>query len=90
MSVNRGVSNSRCSYPLLARIRKITELKEALNQQSLNPGDIPGVYCATGTATSTDIKVEQDCVCGKCVIFPEYRLFNYEPMCHYCISGSAK
>ena len=70
--------------------RKIIELKEALNQQSLNPGDIPGVYYATGIATSTDIKVEQDCVCGKCVIFPEYRLFNYEPMGHYCISGSAK
>jgi hypothetical protein len=69
---------------------KITELKEALNKQPLRPEDIPGVYCATGIAASTDIKVEQDCVCGKCVIFPEYRLFNYEPMCHYCISGSAK
>ena len=41
---------------------KIIELKEALNKQPLRPEDIPGVYCATGIATCTDIKVEQDCV----------------------------
>jgi hypothetical protein len=42
--------------------RKITELKEALNKQPLRLEDIPGVYCATGMAICTDIKVEQDCV----------------------------
>ena len=42
--------------------RKITELKEALNKQPSRPENIPGVYCATGIATSTHIKVEQDCV----------------------------
>ena len=70
--------------------RKIIEIKETLNKHPLKREDIPGVYCATGTATCTDIKVEQDCMCGKCVIFTEYKLFNFQPMGHYCKDGSAK
>ena len=35
---------------------KITGLKEALNKQPSRRENIPGVYCATGIATCTDIK----------------------------------
>jgi hypothetical protein len=69
---------------------KVSGLKDALNQQPLRRKDIPGVYCATGIATCTDLKIEQDCMCGKCVIFPEYKLFNFQPMGHYCKDGNAK
>jgi hypothetical protein len=69
---------------------KITKLKENLNKHPLIREDIPGVYCATGTATCTDIKTEHDCVCGRCVVFPEYKLINFQPMGHYCRNGSAK
>jgi hypothetical protein len=69
---------------------KIIRLKDALNQQPLRREDIPGVYCATGMATCPDLKIEHDCMCGKCVIFPEYKLFNFQPMGHYCKDGSPK
>jgi hypothetical protein len=69
---------------------KIIGLKDALNQQPLQREDIPGVYCATGMAICADLKMEQDCMCGKCVIFPEYKLFNFQPMGHYCKDGSPK
>ena len=82
----------RCPVQLASACagQKASSLKEALNKHPLNREDIPGVYCATGAATCTDIKVEQDCMCGKCVIFPEYKLFNYEPNGHYCKNGNAK
>ena len=69
---------------------KVIGLKDALNQQPLRREDIPGVYCATGMAICADLKMELDCMCGKCVIFPEYKLFNFQPMGHYCKDGSPK
>ena len=69
---------------------KIIDMKNALNKHPLKRDEIPAVYCATGTATCTDINVEEDCMCGKCVIFPEYRLFNFQPMGHYCKDGSPR
>jgi hypothetical protein len=68
--------------------RRISELKETLNKQSLRLEDIPGVYCAIGIVANSGMKVEQDCVCGKCVIFPEFKLINYEPMGNHCISSA--
>jgi hypothetical protein len=69
---------------------KITVLYDALIKHPLQREDIPCVYCATGVATCPDIIVEKDCICGKCVIFPEYKLFNFEPNGHYCKNGSVK
>jgi hypothetical protein len=69
---------------------KLMEIKETTNKQPLLHEDIPGVYCAAGAAMCLDIKPEYECMCGKCVIFPEYKLFNYQPMGHYCRDGSAK
>ncbi len=69
---------------------KITEFKVTLSKLPLRREDIPGVYCSTGIATCTDIKIEQECLCGKCVIFTEYKLYNYPPMGHYCRDGQAK
>ena len=68
---------------------KIMELKDALNKLPLQREDIPAVYCASGTATCLDINTERDCLCGKCVVFPEYKLYNFQPMGHYCKNGSA-
>ena len=69
---------------------KIITLKEVLSKHPLQREDIPAVYCATGITTCIDIKVENDCMCGKCVIFPEYKLYNFEPMGHYCKNGQVK
>ena len=69
---------------------KFLELKDTLSKHPLNREDIPGVYCSAGTASCTDIQTGQDCICGKCVIFTGYKLFNYQPRGHYCRDGNAK
>ena len=82
----------RCSVQLSSNCvsSKVVEFKDTLNKHPLNREDIPGVYCSTGAASCKDIKLEQDCSCGKCVIFPEYKLYNFQPMGHYCRDGKAK
>jgi len=69
---------------------KFLEFKDTLSKHPLNREDIPGVYCSAGTASCTDIQTGQDCICGKCVIFTGYKLFNYQPRGHYCRDGNAK
>lgn len=69
---------------------KMADIKNSVNKHPLNYEDIPGVYCSSGTATCTDIRTEQDCQCGHCVVFPEYKLFNYNPSGHYCRDGTPK
>jgi len=83
---------SRCPVQISSSCvsSKSAEINEAMNKHPLVREDIPGVYCATGAATCADIRPELDCMCGKCVIFPEYKLFNYQPMGHYCRDGSPK
>ena len=82
----------RCSLQLTSICvnAKVTELKQSLDKHPLMREDILGVYCATGTATCEDINKEQDCICGRCVVFPEYKLFNLQPIGHYCRDGRAK
>jgi hypothetical protein len=69
---------------------KFVNLKDSLNKNPLEKEDIPGVYCSSGTATCTDIKSTEECVCGKCVIFPEYKLYDHPPMGHYCVNGDVR
>ena len=93
--VNVNINKCQCfrcpvQIPSSCVSSKITTLNEALNRHPLSRDDIPGVYCATGTASCPDIKVEMDCICGKCVVFPEYKLFNFEPNGHYCKNGNVK
>lgn len=67
---------------------KLAKIDETLNEFPLRPENIPGVYCSSGIALCTDIQTEKNCLCGSCVIFPEYNLFNVMPMGHYCKNGS--
>ena len=69
---------------------KVAEIKDTIIKYPLSREDIPGVYCATGSATCTDIYTARECMCGKCVVFPEYKLFDFSPMGHYCKNGVPK
>jgi hypothetical protein len=53
---------------------------------SLERGDVPRVYCATGTATCDDLDLSQDCQCPKsCEVYREHDLTQWK----YCERGSA-
>lgn len=68
---------------------KLAQLGSALKASPLNKADIPGVYCATGNATCTDIDAKQSCLCGGCPVFSQYKLANFKPVGHYCRDGAA-
>ena len=54
-----------------------------------NPGDVPGLYCASGAATCKDIATRQMCICGDCPIWKEYNLLSSKPLGYYCRDGKA-
>jgi len=47
--------------------------------------DMPGLYCATGTATCGDLDFSKGCVCPTCQVWTENQLENQK----YCRQGSA-
>ncbi len=69
---------------------KLATIKDALGKSPLKREDIPGVYCATGTATCQDLNPSQPCICGKCTVFTEYKLASGKPVGYFCRDGSAK
>lgn len=54
-----------------------------------NPGDVPGLYCASGAATCKDLATRQMCICGECPIWKEYKLVSSKPLGYYCRDGKA-
>ena len=50
-----------------------------------DPKVLPGLYCATGTATCGDLKPTERCFCPECLVWGE----NVLPANHYCAQGSA-
>ena len=49
------------------------------------PDDVPGLYCATGTAVCTDLNFAELCICAECPVFTENNLGGWK----YCENGSA-
>jgi hypothetical protein len=68
---------------------QLSGIREALARAPLNRAEIPGLYCATGTATCFDLDPKQSCLCGGCPIFSEYSLAGLKPVGYYCRDGSA-
>lgn len=69
---------------------KLATIKEALAKTPLIRGEIPGIYCSTGTATCTDLDPKQACMCGSCSVFGEYSLGSGKPAGYFCRDGFAK
>lgn len=57
---------------------------------SSKPEDFPGVYCATGKASCSDLDPNQMCQCGTCEIWKENKLGEGEPGSYYCVKGEAR
>lgn len=69
---------------------KMAKINDALKSNPLQRADIPGVYCASGTATCQDINTNQNCMCGSCPVFAEFKLAGGKPVGYYCRDGSSK
>ncbi len=69
---------------------KLRGLGAALKKDPLIRADIPGQYCATGTATCTDLNPDKTCLCPSCEVFKEYNLDQGTPLGYFCRDGIAK
>ncbi len=80
--------------PVQAKSKCVAALKPglaaAVKKSPLPRAEIPGVYCASGTATCTDLDPTQDCQCGTCPNFTKFKLASYKPVGHYCRDGASK
>lgn len=77
-------SNSKCVN------KKKQELKAALKKPLLQPEEIPGDYCASGTAACTDLNMNMPCMCFGCPVYKDYSLASAVPTCYYCRDGVAR
>jgi hypothetical protein len=48
----------------------------------LEPKNIPGMYCITGTTLCTDFDIKKPCNCSNCDFFKENKLKNSNS--HFC------
>lgn len=89
-----NVKNCRCpACPVQAASTCVEDRKKGLGQAlkatPLKREDIPGVYCATGTATCSGLDPKKSCICGTCRVFSQYKLALGQPAGYYCRDGAA-
>jgi len=89
------VSKCMCpKCPVQAKSQCVTKLVgglgEALKRNPLKHEEIPGAYCGAGKATCTDLDPKQNCICGGCPIFAQYKLASGKPVGYYCRDGASK
>lgn len=65
-------------------------LQESMRGMSPEPSEVPGVYCATGIATCSDLDPNKMCNCPNCDVFKENNLAKGEPGGYFCQKGIAK
>jgi hypothetical protein len=68
----------------------MSSLNAAMAKNPLNPQDIPGVYCSSGTATCKDLDPNKNCICGSCAVYSQYELGGRDPGGYYCKNGATK
>lgn len=69
---------------------KMKMLQESMRGMNPEPSDVPGMYCASGTATCSDLDPDKMCNCPNCDVFRENDLKQREPEGYFCQKGAAK
>lgn len=87
---------NRCMCPgcnVQANSQCVEEKKASLGTVPLSvlpsAGEMPGQYCATGTAGCEDIDIDQACSCFYCSVYEENNLEAGEPTCYFCSQGTS-
>jgi hypothetical protein len=79
--------------PVQAKSQCIKENEEkmgdVLTTRFFEPKVVPGLYCASGTASCRDIDTSQGCICGGCEVYNNNRLDKAIPAEHFCKNGNA-
>lgn len=68
---------------------KMLKIEYALDLNPLEHEEIPGEYCAAGTATCQDIDTSRACSCFGCPVYSTYNLTSGQPTCYFCRDGMA-
>ena len=71
---------------------KAMEMMPKIKETKMMPSPemVPGMYCANGKATCTDIDTKKMCQCTICPLWEEYDLAKGEPKGYFCRDGIAK
>lgn len=88
-----NVKKCKCpGCPVQAKSKCAMDKLDKLSSMSGNPKpeDVPGVYCATGKATCSDLDPDQMCQCPTCDIYKENNLGSGEPNEYFCLNGKAR
>jgi hypothetical protein len=82
-------ATSDCAKEKLKKMQEM--MAEDIDLASMiGPEDVPGVYCASGKATCSDLYFHEECQCTKCSVFKENELMKGEPVGYFCRDGEAK
>ena len=80
--------------PVQAKSECVAELRDnldvALEDEPLDPEQLPGMYCATGVAECEDLETGKTCLCYNCSVFDDNDMEDGLPYGYYCRDGKAK
>lgn len=82
-------ADSKC---VMDKVKKMDEMmSEDVDIASMiGPEDVPGVYCASGKSSCSDLYFHEECKCVDCPIFKENDLMKGEPVGYFCRDGKSK
>ena len=63
--------------------------KEQIAMMQPKTEDMPGPYCANGTAICKDLDFSKMCICNGCQVFKDYNLMKAKPTLYFCKDGKA-
>ncbi|MEW6010265.1 MAG: DUF2769 domain-containing protein [Euryarchaeota archaeon] len=70
---------------------KNMKVKEMMEENMMpDPEMVPGLYCARGKASCSDLDTSKMCQCNECALWKEYDLPEGSPMGYYCRDGEAE
>ncbi len=72
-------SQSQCAVALLSVSRR----------NPLKHEEVPGLYCAAGTATCQDLNYKEACICIACPVYMQYKLSKRNPLLYFCRDGAS-
>ena len=78
-------AESACVKQKKMKVQEMMESKKMPDAEM-----VPGVYCATGKASCSDLDVSKMCQCNECPLWEECDLISGQPMGYFCRDGKAE
>ncbi len=79
-------AQSACARDQMAKLQETAQAVSAgASDPPPSPGEVPAVYCSSGTASCDDLDFNKACSCPTCDVWRENRLTAR----YYCEEGNA-